>query len=178
MSNDAAKLTVRIVHDEHGESPRTMQDNLGEMRCWHPRYRLGDAETECPDDPEDFGAWAEEEGAVWLPLYLYDHSGLTMNTTGFSCGWDSGQVGYIYATAEHMKKCYMVDELTDDHREMAEQDLKHQVAEFDLFLRGEIYGYVIEDADGDEIDSCWGFIGDEYVREAAAEALASELATA
>ena len=23
-----------------------------------------------------------------LPLYLYDHSGITMNTSGFSCPWD------------------------------------------------------------------------------------------
>lgn len=32
---------------------------------------------------------------LMLPLYLYDHSGITMNTTGFSCPWDSGQVGWI-----------------------------------------------------------------------------------
>ena len=37
---------------------------------------------------------------LMLPLYLYDHSGITMNTTGFSCPWDSGQVGWIYAFKE------------------------------------------------------------------------------
>ena len=37
---------------------------------------------------------------LMLPLYLYDHSGITMNTTGFSCPWDSGQVGWIYASKE------------------------------------------------------------------------------
>ena len=35
-----------------------------------------------------------------LPLYLYDHSGLSMNTSGFSCPWDSGQVGWIYCNNE------------------------------------------------------------------------------
>ena len=30
--------------------------------------------------------------AIVQPLYLYDHGGITMNTTGFSCSWDSGQV--------------------------------------------------------------------------------------
>ena len=43
---------------------------------------------------------------VILPLYLYDHSGITMNTTGFSCPWDSGQVGWIYADADCIKKEY------------------------------------------------------------------------
>ena len=41
---------------------------------------------------------------VILSLYLYDHSGITMNTTGFSCPWDSGQVGWIYADADCIKK--------------------------------------------------------------------------
>ena len=35
----------------------------------------------------------ELENVVILPLYLHDHSGLTMNTSGFHCPWDSGQVG-------------------------------------------------------------------------------------
>lgn len=43
---------------------------------------------------------------VILPLYLYDHSGITMNTTGFSCPWDSGQVGWIYVDADGIKKEY------------------------------------------------------------------------
>lgn len=33
---------------------------------------------------------------IFMPLFLYDHSGITMNTCGYSCRWDSGQVGYIY----------------------------------------------------------------------------------
>jgi hypothetical protein len=27
-----------------------------------------------------------------------------MNTTGFSCPWDSGQIGWIYASLEDVKK--------------------------------------------------------------------------
>ena len=42
----------------------------------------------------------------YLPLYLYDHSGITMNTGGFSCSWDSGQMGWIYATKEDIQKEY------------------------------------------------------------------------
>ena len=39
---------------------------------------------------ELFSLVEQMEGMVILPLYLYDHSGITMNTTGFSCPWDSG----------------------------------------------------------------------------------------
>ena len=48
---------------------------------------------------ELFSLVEQMDGMVILPLYLYDHSGITMNTCGFSCPWDSGQVGWIYASA-------------------------------------------------------------------------------
>lgn len=45
---------------------------------------------------------AEQKDIILLPLYLYDHSGLSMSTGSFvgravHAEWDSGQVGYIYA---------------------------------------------------------------------------------
>ena len=41
---------------------------------------------------------------VILPLYLYDHSGITISTGPFSCPWDSGQVGWIYAPKDTFRK--------------------------------------------------------------------------
>lgn len=177
MSDDV-KLTVRIERDDQPENPRREQTNLGEFRLWHRQYNFGDEGTECPDDPSEFQEWAEEEGAVWLPVYMYSHSGVTINTTGFSCPWDSGQIGFIYATPAHLRECYMVTELTDEHRAMAERDLKGQVAELDQWLRGDVWGYVIEDEDGEHVDSCWGFYGIEYAKQEAADALAAALETA
>jgi hypothetical protein len=48
---------------------------------------------------------AEKSDCI-LPVYLYDHSGLTINTTGFTCPWDSGQIGWIYASHEQVKAEY------------------------------------------------------------------------
>ncbi len=57
---------------------------------------------------------------VILPLYLYDHSGITMSTGAFSCRWDSGQVGWIYAEKKKFieETGYTEDELfsTDSKR--------------------------------------------------------------
>lgn len=49
---------------------------------------------------------------VMLPLNLYDHGGITMSTGSFSCSWDSGKVGWIYATKERFIKETGYDELT------------------------------------------------------------------
>lgn len=47
-----------------------------------------------------------EDKIVELPVYIYDHSGITINTSGYSSPWDSGQLGYIYATFEDAKEWF------------------------------------------------------------------------
>ena len=160
------KLTVRIEHDDDPMSPRE-HDNLGIMVCFHQRYNLGD-ETDLKESM--FEGWDElhahlvEEGATHiLPLFLYDHSGITMNTTGFACGFDSGQVGFIYATKKTIEALGVAEE-------NVEEQLKGEVSVYDQLLTGDVWGYIIEDDDNEEIDSCWGFFGREHVEAEAEEA--------
>jgi len=46
-------------------------------------------------------------------------------------------------------------------REKAEACLCAEVKLYDRYLTGDVYGYIIEDDDGNRIDSCWGFYGDK-----------------
>lgn len=98
------------------------------------------------------------EKYIMLPLYLYDHSGLTMNTTGFSCQWDSGQVGWIYASKEDALKEFGGKSFTASTRQKAEARLRSEVEVYDTYLSGECYGYELY-KNGELEDSCWGFIG-------------------
>jgi len=91
---------------------------------------------------------------VILPLYLYDHSGLTMNTVGFSCPWDSGQVGWIYATHDDIRNEYGSLDV-----EKAENLLCAEVEVYDYYLKGQCYGFKLYEGEK-EIDSCFGFYGD------------------
>lgn len=45
-------------------------------------------------------------------------------------------------------------------REYAEDVIRQDVAEYDAWVRGEVYGFTVTDRDGAEVDSCWGFVGD------------------
>ncbi|TEB04760.1 hypothetical protein Psch_03522 [Pelotomaculum schinkii] len=103
-----------------------------------------------------------ENDCIILPLYLYDHSGITMNTTGFYCPWDSGQVGWIYVTKEMVRREYGIKRITKKIREKVIQALKSEVNVYSEYLEGNVYGYVLEDAEGNELDSCWGFYGDNF----------------
>lgn len=78
---------------------------------------------------------------LMLPLYLYDHSGITMNTTGFSCPWDSGQVGWIYASKEDALREFGGKSFTAATRKKAEDCMRGEVECYDSYLRGEAYGF-------------------------------------
>jgi len=101
---------------------------------------------------------------VVLPLYLYDHSGITISTGRFSCPWDSGQVGFIYMELDKAKKEFTCTDEAD-LRKKAEAYLEQEVKTYDQYLTGAVYGYDALDWEGDSIDSCWGFFGYEETEE-------------
>lgn len=93
--------------------------------------------------------------ALILPLYLYDHSGITMSHGSFNDRWDSGQVGWHYITKK------VVQDVWGGDLEKAKACLEAELKTYDHYLRGNVWGYTIETRSGEHIASCWGFIGDE-----------------
>lgn len=161
---------IHIVEDFDPINPRTDRDNLGTMVCFHRRYALGD-NNHGWHDVETFLEYINQPPVshkrkiklVALPLYLYDHSGITMSTNDFSMfdpgGWDSGQVGVIYITAEKIEEEYGWKKLTKKRIEKIKEILKAEVEEYDQYLKGDVYGCKIEAPDVTEVESCWGFFG-------------------
>lgn len=159
-------LTLEILQDENPTNPREERiDKAGTIICWHSRYSLTDKKAPKFETPEDFLEFAKSEKALYLPLYLYDHSGITISTKPFSCPWDSGQVGYIYILPEDGRR-----EWGKQWRKKAEACLKSEVEIFDAYLTGQVYGYQVikrtpcphcSNIEKERIDSCWGFFETE-----------------
>ena len=165
--------TLRIEQDENAQDPRSLDYtdcNLGAMICFHSRYNLGD---EHDYDKDDYSGWDElrkqlikdYRNDIILSLYLYDHSGITINTTGFSCRWDSGQVGFIILDRAQLLKTHGTKRITKAFKEKLFDYLKAEVETYDQYLTGDVYGYIVEDEDENEVDSCWGYYGYEYAKE-------------
>jgi len=158
---DYKNLVIKIYPDQDAESPRE-DCNLGTMVCFHGGYNLGDKhDFLTPDDLHKHLKKIERNGGMYLPLYLYDHSGITMATTPFSCPWDSGQVGYIYVTGEKIREEYCVKRISKVVRGKIVDLLTSEVRTYDQYLRGDICGYVIENEEGVPVESCWGYYGTE-----------------
>lgn len=180
MATANSNITVRLCIDSEPESPREW-DNLGTMVCAHRRYKLGDTNgksealaiidkhlserqlAEMGFDPShvpDIEMALEATGqVVMLPLYLYDHSGLAMKTSPFSCSWDSGKVGFIFVSKEKLKSEYGWSRITKARQDQIHTYLQGEVETYDTYLRGDVWGYQVVE-DDEVVDSCWGFFGD------------------
>lgn len=183
MATAQQNCTVKLIRDTDAESPRSW-DNLGTMACAHKRYNLGDEDGTREalqiiykhlsdkqldemgfDDGElpDIQAALEKTGQViMLPLYLYDHSGITMSTSSFSCRWDSGQVGFIYVSKAKVRQEYGWKLLTKERIAKIEAILKSEVEVYDQYLTGDIWGFEV--TEDDQEDSCWGFFGSDPLK--------------
>lgn len=115
---------------------------------------------------------------LMLPLYVYEHGGITMNTGGYSCPWDSGQAGYIYITKKAALKEFGSHRgangkskiLTRKLREEYLGYLKGEVEEYAQFLEGDVYCTSVT-RKGKHIDSCCGYYGLDYAKSEAEAAV-------
>jgi hypothetical protein len=155
---------ITAFPDHHADSPREWS-NLCTMVCWHRRYSLGDKhDFETPQDFEEY--WREHENEmIVLPLYLYDHSGITISTSHtypYNDRWDAGQVGWIYVEYSDIRREMVGKYITKKKLKRAEEILHSEVEVYDEYLRGEVYGFVVEDKDDETVDSCWGYYGSDF----------------
>lgn len=182
-------LNIYIIPDDDPQSCDPMDwDNLGKQVYWHRRMNLGHCwketnkyspmewlEREINDDV--YEEWQEKHSRrleyqdylmelfmknnLVIPVSAYEHGGITISASGRRAGWDSfdsGQLGFVYVSHADIIKEYGSLDL-----ERAKKCLIGEVETYDDYLTGQVYGYRIEDENGDELDSCWGFIGDyEY----------------
>lgn len=168
-----AGMTITIEQEQDMESPREW-GRLGKMVCFHRRHNLGDKHEY---DSDDYSGWSslrdaiekDEDVALILPLFLYDHSGLRMKVGSFQgllpqghAEFDSGQVGFIYVTKDALRKECNVKRIAKKTLEHARQVLESEVSAYDQFLSGDVWVYDVKDENGDVIDSLGGMYGYDY----------------
>lgn len=175
---DRGDKIIEIHTDDDPTNPRNpdFQDHDDVMVCFTKRYNLGDKHDYKSDD---YNSWAEMKAQIErdndvaeiLPLYLFDHSGITISTTDFNDRWDSGQIGFVFITKAKAKETHMVKRLSKKVMAQVHKNLLASVEEYDQYLRGDVYGFIIKSKETDEeLDSCWGFYGEKYCIEEAESA--------
>ena len=165
---ERAGLTLRIVPDDCGgtESPIGYDDAV-RLAILHRRYDNPAREHGLIDQESVEAAEREARrpGAEFIafPVYMYDHSGTAYSIRPFSCPWDSGRAGTLFLRRSDFGRPL---------RKAAESIL----ATYTAWANGQVYGFIVEDGNGEHLDSCWGFIepngAEGYVLKAGRESLA------
>lgn len=151
-------ITVKVVADEGGDTESPLEYDDAVMMCIYHRHRTNPMQEKFPY-PQDAQAFWEEISSpnytgpwVGFSLFAYEHGNImfrpSQGSNPFDCPWDSGQIGLIFIKASGVGP--------DGPYKAAEQVCDT----YSSWCNGEVYGFIIEDADGEQLDSCWGYIGD------------------
>lgn len=156
-------LTVKIYQDADGYTCNPRDNFRGAtMVLDHNRYDLpkeigfdgGDFDYD--KDAIEAHIRAEYDAVAFAWVRGYDHGSLHLSLSDgypFSDPWDSGTAGFMFVTREKQAECGTPDDLLGEL-------MAGELAEYDQWANGEVYGFVIEDAEGNTLDSCWGFVGE------------------
>ena len=162
---------VATIHrDADAENPLDTFEFVGKLYVPNCRY----LRSTCGKDYFD-------SAVVVVPIYMYVHGGIAINTTGFHCKWDSGQVGYMCVSKGDALKAYNRKAFSRKLANQVRELLVSEIETIDQYFTGEVYGYCIhEKCDKDDeppyeivdcIDSCWGYYGLDWCKQNAKDAL-------
>ena len=150
---------VTIEPDEDVESPSEYQDKHAFITATSNRY----FEVEGPHGEtastigENLAEWEKTHHVYKLNALI--HSGVYLSIVSdlkeYYMGFDSGQIGFLL--------------ITRDVSEVPHPDkyAEGMVETWNQYLSGDVWGYIIEDGEGNEIDSCWGLYGSDYAEKEA-----------
>lgn len=185
---DGQKVLLSLSPDLDAENPVVdWAEHLPVIAGWHPKYTIGSKDgkdrliaivrdsiryRESWEESVLYGnphylnldEWSElcealeKIGAIVLPVYMYDHSCLSVSLYPFLCPWDSGQVGVMVWSREQQEK-YFCKKIrnTRKHQEQTKRIMHSLFTEWKAYVEGEVYFCELATIDGDVIDCCTGF---------------------
>jgi len=140
---------IEIIQDTECDSPREC-DNLGSIVTFGRANFYSDKNQKgIWDDWEEFIERHNPKEFVILPVYKYEHGQVSLNTEGFNCRWDSGQIGFIYCSKEVAVNEFGKKYFTKKVKEKTLNCLKAEVETYSSWLQGNCYGYQVSFATWD-----------------------------
>lgn len=162
MSEQYKGYVIDLEQDCDIQQPCEDMDMFGTLLAWHERHSFGEEKPEGVVTPSDCKAWLKRTKALYLPVYMYDHSGLAMNTTGYididRDRWDWGQLGVITVTPEKAREEF--GRLAKNNKEKVYSLLRAEVETWSQYAGGDVWVYSIhKEGDEETLDSVGGIYG-------------------
>ena len=157
-------LSYRIEQDTNAQSPSQWEDTNLFLVANHRDCHIPEpGEKRIPSDRAEIEDRYRKTHWIF-PLEAYIHSGVHLSLSGEGNypdrQWDVSQLGMVFAAKSEWR-------LSKSARKAA----LCKVNEWNQYLSGDVWGFIIEDETGEQVDSCWGFYGREYCEQETKAAL-------
>lgn len=177
-------LTITLHPDEDAEDPIEMYGGGIKLVSFHRRR----GERHGFDSWEEVLAHARETGGYAAPVRAYEHGGIAFTVVNpdepgelgypFNDLFDSGWYGLLLLENEYVREWWpTAKRLSPQRKKKLYESAVSWVESYQRWANGEYVGYVVEDAEGSHIDSCFGFDDWDYAVSQAQEAADFHLAT-
>ncbi|MGD9209218.1 MAG: hypothetical protein PVI90_00505 [Desulfobacteraceae bacterium] len=168
------KLTLYVEKDLKSVSPRENKNNLSIITCLSP---FGDKRNKLYGDPHsfhineyydwlDFNDCIEKEGARYLKrLYVFYTKGIAQFSL-IPPFWPKiyYMVGYMYTTTDRLNHENMgyanvsFDTIKSGVDDVVYHVFDAELSDYNSFLRGDVWGFIIKDEDGKSLEEGLGFL--------------------
>jgi len=91
-----------------------------------------------------------------LPIYVYEHGGITMSTGGYGCQWDSGQAGYIFSDKKRALELTGKKKMNKAIEKKIYSAMERRIKYVAALCEGSVYGYTWD------YGGCGGYVVVDY----------------
>ena len=163
IESGSGRFTAIITYDTDCECPRDFDGNQWHLVSNYRNHSLSEGELTIKDLMENRHKY--ERDYIIVPVYGYIHGGIVLSLEPFECRFDSGKAYIAYISRAELRKIHNVKKITEKVMKAAMDELKAEVDILSEWLDGKCFSVMIENEEGDCIDSCGGFYGDKSARE-------------
>ena len=161
---------INIQVDTCPESPREW-DNLGtfystDRNINFDNKRIDDLPSEYLNDDGTVNLTKLGKDYLFGFVRCYEHSGIALyfdRNAGRITDWDTRYIGIYAVSKDNVIKCYGGKIITQKKKELALQVLAGEISTYEDYANGNVYGWEVNTPEG---DSCWGYYGDEGIKDA------------
>lgn len=156
---------INVYQDDNAEGPAAWGDDGLFLVGYHRDFYVENKKVSKEEvqmcfseelEPEERARVKELKREYWIfPLEAYIHSGVVLslgeNASFPDRRWDVSALGAVFVSKKEWRLS-----------KKAEEAGRGLVKEWNQYLSGEVYGYMIQTPDGDEEGGCWGFYGYDH----------------
>lgn len=156
-------MKIRIEQDTDAQSPDEYDDCSVKLIANHRDFFVPPERNRRNFSVQDEIDAMRKTHHVFL-LEAYIHSGVRLALSGEGNfpdrQWDVSTLGAVFCLKKEWRT-----------RQKAREAALAKVEEWNQYISGDVWGYIIEDDEGNHLDSCWGFYGHDFCEQEAKSAL-------